>query len=138
MEEHMIKRVIIGSFVALALIGAGIGIGASANGAWGPRHDAVVVSGGGTGSGAANAGQTIVVSDGHYGHGFFFPFGLLFFGLVLFFVVSLFRRGGRGGGPCRRGGGPGSSGGPRWLEEWHRRTHEGEATTPNPEQASPA
>jgi len=134
----MIKRVIIGSFIALALIGAGIGIGASADGDWGPRHDAVVVTGGS--SGAANAGQTIIVSDGHYGHGFFFfPFGLLFFGLVFFLVVSLFRRGGRGAGPCRRGGGgPGSTGGPRWLEDWHRHAHEGEGATPSPEQANPA
>ena len=133
----MLKRIIIGGFIALALIGAGIGIGASGDGNWGPRHDAVVVSGGGSG---ADAGQTIVVSDGHYGHGFFFfPFGLLFFGLVVFLFVSALRRGGRGGGPCRHGGGgPGSSGGPRWLEDWHRRAHQGDATSQSPEQSSPA
>ena len=136
MEEHMLKRIIIGSFIALALIGAGIGIGASTGGNWGPHHDAVVVSGGGSG---ADAGQTIVVSDGHYGHGFFFPFGLLFFGLVFFLVVSAFRRGGRGGGRCGRSGdGPGSNGGPRWLEDWHRRAHEGDAATPSPERTNPA
>ncbi len=87
-------RVIAGILVALALVGIGVGIGASADGDWGPRHDAVVVSGG---SGATDAGQTIVVADGHYGHGFFFfPFGLLFFALFLFLVFGLFRRG-RGG-----------------------------------------
>jgi hypothetical protein len=42
----MIKRIIIGSFIALALVGAGIGIGATTDGNWGLRHDAVVVSGG--------------------------------------------------------------------------------------------
>ena len=54
------------------------------------------------GSGTTDAGQTIVVTDGHYGHGFFFfPFGLLFFALFLFLVFSLFRRG-RRGGPVER------------------------------------
>jgi hypothetical protein len=130
----MIKRIIIGSLIALALVGAGIGIGASSDGNWGRHHDAVVVSGG---SGTADAGQTIIVSEGH--HGFFFPFGLLFFGLFIFLVVSAIRRGGRGGGGCRRGGGgPGSSGGPPWLEDWHRRAHEVDSTTPSPEQVNPA
>jgi hypothetical protein len=96
----MIKRVVIGSLVALTLVGAGIAIGAGADGNWGHGHDTVVVNGGGTGAG--NAGETIVVSDGHYHGFFFFPFGLLFFVLILFFVFSLFRRGGRGG-PWRYG-----------------------------------
>ncbi len=110
-------KVIAGILVALALVGIGVGIGASADGDWGPRHDAVVVSGG---SGTTDAGQTIVVTDGHYGHGFFFfPFGLLFFALFLFLVFSFFRRG-RRGGPWN-----GSRGGPQWLEDWHKRAHEG-------------
>jgi hypothetical protein len=116
----MIKRVVIGSLVALTLVGAGIAIGAGADGNWGHGHDTVVVNGGGTGAG--NAGETIVVSDGHYHGFFFFPFGLLFFVLILFFVFSLFRRGGRGG-PWRYGGG-----GPGWLDDWHRRAHERDAT----------
>ncbi len=127
----MIKRFIVGIVVALALIGAGIGIGASIDGDWGPRHDAVVVN---SGSGAADAGQTIVVSEGHG----FFPFGLLFLGLAFLLVASLLRRAGRGGGRCGRGHGPGSGGGPGRLEEWHRRAHEGETTTSGPEQANPA
>jgi hypothetical protein len=116
----MIRRVIIGSLVALTLVGAGIAIGASADGNWGPNHDTVVVRDAGTGSG--DAGQTIVVNDGHYHGFFFFPFGLLFFLLVLFLVVSLFKRG-RRGGPWRYGGG-----GPGWLEDWHHRAHERDAT----------
>jgi hypothetical protein len=115
----MIKRVVIGSLIALTLVGAGIAIGASANGHWGPGHETVVVRGGGTGAGSA--GQTIVVSDGH-DHGFFFPFGLLFFFLFIVLVFSLFRRG-RRGGPWRYGGG-----GPGWLEDWHRQAHERDAT----------
>jgi hypothetical protein len=112
----MIKRVVIGSLVALTLLGAGIAIGASADGHWGPNHDTVVVHSGGTG--AANGGQTIVVSDGHYHGFFFFPFGLLFFFLFIVLVFSFFKRG-RRGGPWRYGGG-----GPGWLEDWHRQAHE--------------
>jgi hypothetical protein len=115
----MIKRVVIGTLVALTVLGAGIAIGASADGHWGPDHQTVVVRGGGTDAG--NAGQTIVVSDGHYHGFFFFPFGLLFFVLVLFLVFSVFRRG--RGGPWRYGGG-----GPGWLEDWHRRAHERDTT----------
>ena len=61
--------------LALALVGAGIGIGASFNGDWGPRRDHVVVTN--VGGDAAHGGQTIVVTDGGWHHGF--PFGLLFF-----------------------------------------------------------
>jgi hypothetical protein len=114
----MIRRVVIGSLVALTLLGAGIAIGASVDGDWGRNRDAVVIS-----SGSDATGQTIVVRDGHGPAGFFFfPFGLLFFVLVLILVFSLFRRG-RRGGPWRYGGG-----GPAWLEDWHRRSHEGDAT----------
>jgi len=111
----MIKKVIAASLVALALIGIGVAIGANADGDWGRGHDAVVVS---NGSGTADTGQTIVVSDGHYHGFFFFPFGLLFFALFVFLVISFFRRGGRRGGPWSREG-------PQWLEDWHRRAHEG-------------
>jgi hypothetical protein len=115
----MIKRVIVGSLLAIALLGAGIAIGASSNGDWGRGHD-VVVSGGT--SGTTDAGQTIVVSTGHGAPGFFFfPVGLLFFLLFVFVVVSFFRRGGRRGGYWRYGEG---GGGPAWLDDWHRRAHE--------------
>ena len=125
----MVKRVIVGSLVALALVGAGIAIGASTDGDWGRGHDAVVVTGGA--SGATDAGQTIVVSDGHWGPGFFFfPFGLLFFFLFFFLVASFFRRGRRGGFGHR------GDGGPAWLEEWHRRAHEQRDSRDDPE--SPA
>lgn len=110
----MFKRVVIATIVALALVGAGIAIGVSADGDWGHR-DAVVVSDGGTG--AADAGQTIVVSDGRDGPPFFFfPFGFVFFVLAVFLIVSLVRR---GRGPWRNG-----PGGPRWLDDWHHRAHE--------------
>lgn len=110
----MIKRVIVGALVALTLVGAGVAIGASADGDWGWNREAVVIS---DGSGATDAGQTIVVTDGHG-----FPFGLLFFALVLLFVFSAFRRG-RRGGPWRN-----RSGGPARLEDWHRRAHADDAT----------
>jgi len=116
----MIKRVVVGGLIALTLLGVGIAIGASTDGHWGPARDTVVVHDGGTSAGSG--GQTIVVSDGHYHGFFFFPFGLLFFFLVLFLFFSLFKRGHRGG-PWRNGGG-----GPRWLEDWHRRAHEGDGT----------
>jgi hypothetical protein len=108
----MIKRVIAGGLVALALVGIGVAIGASTDGDWGHGRDAVVVS---NPSGTADTGQTIVVSDGHYHGFFFFPFGLLFFVLFLVLVISFFRR---------SRGGPWGRGGPQWLEDWHRRAHE--------------
>ena len=118
----MFKRAVVGGLMALTLIGAGVAIGVSVDGDWGHR-DAIVVSGG-TGSGAADAGQTIVIRDGHYGPGLF---GLFFVLLILFFVLSAFKRGGRGRGHWKHGG-PGSTGGPAWLEDWHRRAHESEAS----------
>jgi len=116
----MYKRVIIGALLALALLGAGIGIGAAIDGDWGPTRDAVVVHDGGTG----DAGQTVVVTNGHGPH-FFFPFVPLFFVLVVVLIVVLLRRGGRGRGGWGRGPGGGSP--PPWVEEWHRRQHEGDA-----------
>jgi hypothetical protein len=110
-------RVVIGTLVAIALLGAGVAIGAGADGDWGRHHDAVVISGG---SGATDGGQTVVVRDDHAPGFFFFPFGLLFFFLLLFLVVSFVKRG-RRGGHWRDGGG-----GPAWLEDWHRRAHEGD------------
>ena len=118
----MVKRVIVGVLLAGALLGAGIAIGASSNGDWGRGHDAVVVHG--TGSGATD-GQTIVVSDDHWGGPgfFFFPFGLIFFLLFLFFVASAFR-GGRRSGSWGHGDHRSA-----WLDDWHRRAHEQPETT---------
>ena len=45
----MYRRVIIGALLALALLGAGIGIGAAIDGDWGPGRDAIVVHDAGTG-----------------------------------------------------------------------------------------
>lgn len=70
---------------------------------------------------------------GPYGYGLHGPFGFGFFGFLwpllwIVLLVLLLRglfRGGRGhwgGGPW--GQGPWGGGGPRWLEEWHRRQHE--------------
>jgi hypothetical protein len=112
--------------VSLALVGVGVAIGAAADGDWGPRHDAVVVS---NPSGTTDTGQTIVVADGHWGHGFFFfPFGFLFFLLLFLLVVSAFRRGHRRG--------PWDGSGPRWLDDWHRRAHEGESAPESTERPS--
>ncbi len=117
----MYKRVIIGALLALALLGAGIGIGAAIDGDWGPTRDAVVVHDAGTG----DAGQTVVVTNGHGPHFFFFPFVPLFFLFVIGVIVLLTRRGGRGRGGW--GGGPGGGNAPPWVEDWHRRAHEGDA-----------
>ena len=116
----MYRRVIIGALLALALLGAGIGIGAAIDGDWGPARDAIVVHDAGTGG----AGQTVVVSDGHGPHGWF-PFGPLLIVLVVVLIVVLLRRGRRGRGGW--GGGPGGGSPPPWVEEWHRRAHQGDA-----------
>ena len=71
---------------------------------------------------------------GPYGYGFH-PFGffgflwpLLWIVLIVLLFRALFRGGGhwRGGMWARGPWGPGpcGEGGPRWLEEWHRRQHE--------------
>jgi hypothetical protein len=117
----MFRRAIMGTLVAVTLLGAGIAIGASADGDWGRHHDAVVISGG---SGATDGGQTVVVRDDHAPGFFFFPFGLLFFFLFLFLVFSFLKRG-RRGGPWQYSGG-----GSAWLDDWHRRAHERDTTDP--------
>lgn len=111
----MIKRVVVGALLAAVLLGTGIAIGSHGN--WERGHDAVVVHG--TGSGGTD-GQTIVVSDGHWGGPgfFFFPFGLLFFVLVFVLVASAVR-GARRGGHWHR-----VDRGPAWLDDWHRRAHD--------------
>jgi hypothetical protein len=89
----MIKRVVVGTIVALALLGTGIAIGSHWHG-WGPNHDTVVVHGTGT------TGQTIVVSQAHpYGF-FFFPFGLFFAVFLIFLITGVFRRRRWRGGGC--------------------------------------
>jgi hypothetical protein len=100
----MMKRPLLGILLALALVGAGIGIGASFGGDWGPRRDHVVVTN--VGGDAAHGGQTIVVTDGGWHHGF--PFGLLFVPFVVLLVVFLVTRRRRGCGPWGGGGGQGA------------------------------
>jgi hypothetical protein len=73
-------------------------------------------------------GDTIVIERDGRG---FFPFGIFFFPLGLLFVFLFFRFlfwGPRRGGPWHQGpwnGGPP----PPWLDEWHRRQHQGQAST---------
>ena len=93
------KRPFLGILLALALVGAGIGIGASVGDDWGQRHDHVVVTN--VGGDAAHAGQTIVVTDGGWHHGF--PFGLLFLPFLVLLLIAVFRRR-RRGCPWDRGG----------------------------------
>jgi hypothetical protein len=73
----------------------------------------------------------------------FWPFGLcfgvLFFFLILFAISGLFfrgfyRRGWRGYGPGRWGDGPGGQwkeNVPPFVEEWHRKMHEGSGESPD-------
>ena len=66
---------------------------------------------------------------GPYGYGWHFGFfGFLWPLVWIVLLVFLFRglwRGGRG----HWGGGRCGGGGPRWLEEWHRREHESKGQT---------
>ncbi len=104
----------------------------------------------------AEAGHVEVVGSPGYGYGwhggFFFPFGFLFFPLVIVGVILLVRaaaggpRWGRGWyGP---GYGPGGGRG-AWSDEararfedrfddWHRRQHEAGSTSPDPGGSPPA
>lgn len=90
--------------------------------------------------GAAQSGQTPAPGAPYpmhpYGYGWYGPYGygfhpfgffgflfpLLWIALLVVLFRALWRRGRCGRGPWV----PGSSGegGPRWLEEWHRRQHE--------------
>jgi hypothetical protein len=76
----MIKKVVIGTLVALTLVGARVAIGECTDRRLGmaPRR----------GRDQRRLGQTIVVSDGRVNPGFF-PFGLLFLVLVLVLVFSV-------------------------------------------------
>lgn len=94
---------------------------------WGPdrdwdRHREVeVVRVVDDGDATTDAGDTIVVERDRG----FFPFGLLFFPLVVLAVFLLLRAviwGGRPPGPWHHGGPPSSA----WLDDWHRRQHEPE------------
>jgi hypothetical protein len=94
----------------------------------------------------ADAGQVVeVVGHPGYGygwHGGFFPFGFLFFPLLIVGIVLLVRF--AVGGPRWRGGwaygqgphGPWSDEGRRRFEErfdeWHRHQHERGSTSPDP------
>jgi hypothetical protein len=83
----------------------------------------VVVTDGTTTEGGTEVVRVIEPAFGRgygYGPGFwFFPFGLLWFGLIVFGFLALargWRRGGWGSGPGR-------------LDDWHRRQHEQPSVT---------
>jgi len=95
---------------------------------WGPDRDwdrddrvqVVRVTDDGT---TASTGDTIVIERDGRG---FFPFGIFFFPLGFLFVFLIFRFlfwGPRRGGPWN-GGPP-----PQWMDEWHRRQHQGQGST---------
>lgn len=118
------NRVWMAALAALVLLVVGIGVACAVWGdsEWG-RHSGEVVNR----TIAEDGTETIVVRDGYRGGFWFFPFGLLFFPLVILFWVAIFRalafRGPWGGGDR---GGPGSTGGgatPAWFDDWHRRAH---------------
>ncbi len=118
-------KFIAAALAALALVVVGVAIGAASDGDWG-RHDAVVVS---NPTGGTESGQTVVLADGHWGHGFFFfPFGFLVFLLLVFLVVSFIPRGHRGG--------PWNGDRSRWLDDWHRRAHANEPGSEGPDRGS--
>ncbi|MFS8664429.1 MAG: hypothetical protein LOD84_01895, partial [Limnochordales bacterium] len=80
-------------------------------------------------------GRTIVIDRDGWDRGpGFFP-GFLVFPLVVGGIVLLVasRRRRWYGPPYGWQGGPGSGGpgGPPWLDEWHRRAHEGSPSTPS-------
>jgi hypothetical protein len=123
-----IVAVIVG---VLLLVGVGI---ASYN----AGVDAGITRGGG-------AGHVVEVVGPRYGygwHGGFFPFGLLFFPLVILGVILLIRfavggpRWGHGWGYGPGHHGPWSEEGRARFEErfdeWHRRQHEQGSTSPDP------
>ncbi len=122
----MNRRWIAGALVLLVLAG---GVIAAAiwgpDGRWNDRHDGVevvrVVDEEGTTS--TTDGDTVIIARERG----FFPFGLFLVPLAFLFVFLAFRFlfwGPRGGGPWR--GEPSS----QWLEEWHRRQHDGSQPPP--------
>jgi hypothetical protein len=125
------------ALAALVLVVIGIGVAGAVwgDGDWG-RHGNEVVSR----TVAQDGTETIVVREGH--NGFFFPFGLFLFPLVILFWVAVFRalvfRGPWGrGGPWMQGGSPAGSP-PGWIEEWHRRAHQAPAGDQPPGNQAPA
>jgi len=121
----MRRQIIVGTLLLLAIGGIVAAIIWGPDGDWdryrGDRGEIVRIAGDSTGP-AATDGTTggtgeVIVIDGR--RPFFFPFGLLIVPLVIFLLFGLFRGvfpgwGGPRGGPDRA-----------WLEEWHRRQHQG-------------
>ena len=130
--------------VALTAILATVLLVAVAVGAYHAGVDAGVTRG-------AEAGHVVEVVGGPYGygwHGGFFPFGLLFFPLLIVGGILLARlaiggprwRGGWGYGPGP-GGGRSDEGRSRFedrFDEWHRRQHEQGSTSADPGGGNPA
>lgn len=125
----MRRQIIPGTLLFLAIGGIVAAIIWGPNGDWnrnrGDRVEIVRIADDGTGSAATDGAGEVIVIEG--GRPFFFPFGLLIVPLVIFLLFSLFRGaffgwGGPRGGPGRYADGPDRA----WLEEWHRRQHQGQ------------
>jgi hypothetical protein len=136
----MRRQIIFGTLFILAIGGIVAAIIWGPDGDWdrnrGDRVEIVRVADDGTGAAATDGSGEVIVIEGQ--RPFFFPFGLLLVPLVIFLLFGLFRGaffgwGGPRGGPDRFVDGRG----PAWLEEWHRRQHQGdrepEDTTPRPQ-----
>lgn len=118
----MRRQIIFGTVFLLAIGGIVAAIIWGPDGDWdrnrGDRVEIVRIADDGTGD--------VIVVDGY--RPFFFPFGLLIVPLVIFLLFGLFRGaffgwGGPRGSPGRFTNGPDQA----WLEDWHRRQHQGNA-----------
>jgi hypothetical protein len=125
---------ILGLLVVLVF---GLGVGFAVVGHdndWGSDRGDVV-----TRSVSADGSELVVVHDDHRG---FFPFGVFFFPLVLFFAIFVFRgfafRGRYSGPGAWMHGGPGNRESPGWFDEWHRRAHVSSGAEPDRQDGSPA
>ncbi len=126
----MRRQIIFGTVFLLAIGGIVAAIIWGPDGDWdrtqGDRVEIVRISDDGTGSAATNGTGEVIVIEGQ--PPFFFPFGLLVVPLMIFLLFGLFRGasfgwGGPRGGPGRFTNGPDQA----WLEDWHRRQHQGNA-----------
>ncbi|HEV2065440.1 MAG TPA: hypothetical protein VGR08_01300 [Thermomicrobiales bacterium] len=126
----MRRQIIFGTLLLLTIGGIVAAIIWGPDGDWdrtrGDTVEIVRIADDGTGSAATNGTGEVIVIEGQ--RPFFFPFGLLIVPLVIFLLFGLFRGaffgwGGPRGGPGRFIDGPDGA----WLEDWHRRQHQGDA-----------